>query len=107
VLKKWLFTHRDNPYPSEAEKRQLAKEANLDITQVRNWYEMQSGAHSGTDMPRTLKSDTATAQVRKRSQPQAQSAEAANLATMTLIRASSTVDEVDQPGQRRPFLAVK
>jgi hypothetical protein len=45
VLKKWLFTHRDNPYPSEAEKRQLAKEANLDITQVRNWYERQSDAH--------------------------------------------------------------
>ena len=39
TLKAWLYEHRDNPYPTEAEKRALAKAANLDLTQVRNWYE--------------------------------------------------------------------
>lgn len=38
TLKHWLYVHRDNPYPTEAEKRALAKATNLDITQVRNWY---------------------------------------------------------------------
>lgn len=37
VLKNWLYTHRDNPYPTEIEKKAIAKEAGLDTTQVRNW----------------------------------------------------------------------
>lgn len=38
VLKSWLFEHFEHPYPSDAEKLQLARRANLSITQVNNWF---------------------------------------------------------------------
>lgn len=37
-LKSWLYSHKNNPYPSKPEKMSLAKESNMTITQVSNWF---------------------------------------------------------------------
>ena len=35
-LKKWLLRHRHNPYPTKAEKVQLALGSNMTLVQVKN-----------------------------------------------------------------------
>ncbi|KAE8268230.1 hypothetical protein A4X09_0g4114 [Tilletia walkeri] len=37
-LRQWLFTHRDHPYPSDQEKRDMAQYTNLDLRQLNNWF---------------------------------------------------------------------
>ncbi|KAK7112426.1 hypothetical protein V1264_011885 [Littorina saxatilis] len=37
-LKQWLLRHRDNPYPSKAEKVDLVSKSQMTLTQVSNWF---------------------------------------------------------------------
>jgi len=37
-LKQWLLRHRHNPYPTKAEKVQLAVGSNMTLVQVSNWF---------------------------------------------------------------------
>lgn len=38
ILKSWLYEHRYNAYPSEAEKRTLAQKGNIKVQQVNYWF---------------------------------------------------------------------
>lgn len=37
-LKQWLYNHRDQPYPSRADKLQLASLSKMTVVQVSNWF---------------------------------------------------------------------
>ncbi|XP_029109548.1 homeobox protein Mohawk-like [Scleropages formosus] len=37
-LKQWLYTHRDNPYPTKTEKILLALGSQMTLVQVSNWF---------------------------------------------------------------------
>ncbi|CAI2357270.1 unnamed protein product [Caenorhabditis sp. 36 PRJEB53466] len=38
VLANWFHEHRQNPYPTDQEKAELAKQCNIKISQVNNWF---------------------------------------------------------------------
>lgn len=38
ILTKWVMEHKDNPYPSEEIKDELAKVCQLTKKQVSNWF---------------------------------------------------------------------
>lgn len=38
TLQNWFHDHRTNPYPSDQEKADLAKQCNIKISQVNNWF---------------------------------------------------------------------
>ncbi|CAF0764471.1 unnamed protein product [Adineta ricciae] len=38
LMRAWLFQHLNHPYPSEEQKKILARETNLNILQVNNWF---------------------------------------------------------------------
>jgi hypothetical protein len=38
ALRKWLFEHTENPYPTEDEKQILMQQTNLNLKQVNNWF---------------------------------------------------------------------
>ena len=37
-LKQWLLRHRHNPYPTKAEKVELAVGSHMSLVQVSNWF---------------------------------------------------------------------
>ncbi|TPX38038.1 hypothetical protein SmJEL517_g00047 [Synchytrium microbalum] len=38
VLKEWLFSHKEHPYPTDEEKDKLCTQTGLSITQCNNWF---------------------------------------------------------------------
>ncbi|CAF3705272.1 unnamed protein product [Rotaria sp. Silwood1] len=38
LMRAWLFQHLNHPYPSEEQKKIFARETNLNILQVNNWF---------------------------------------------------------------------
>lgn len=38
VMKDWLYTHVDNPYPTQSEKDAMAEDTGLTIKQINNWF---------------------------------------------------------------------
>lgn len=38
ILRVWLFSHFENPYPEQTEKDQLAAQTGLTLTQINNWF---------------------------------------------------------------------
>lgn len=38
ILLRWFLAHKDNPYPTNSEKEELAKAVNLDLVAVANWF---------------------------------------------------------------------
>ena len=38
VLETWFYTHEDHPYPTKEEKEKLARDANLTLNQVSNFF---------------------------------------------------------------------
>lgn len=38
VLKRWLYEHIDNPYPSHVEKQKLSDKTGLATKQIQNWF---------------------------------------------------------------------
>lgn len=43
MLKSWLLSHADHPYPTEEEKRQFCEYTGLDICQISNWVRASFG----------------------------------------------------------------
>lgn len=59
IMKKWFDENIESPYPSEEQKRQFAAAANINLTQVSNWFinhrrrcpELRNRREKVTDLP--------------------------------------------------------
>lgn len=55
LLKRWFYEHILEPYPSYAEKMQLAQETNLEIHQIDYWFTNQRKRHWNTHTSKAAK----------------------------------------------------